>query len=306
MDNPGQVAKRVGELTSSAWVLSALATVLGRGIDSPFPRDDPAARVLVSYDFFEETDDGLVPTPAFAQALGERARPFADGIRSTLGQAATAAFRAAGEAGWGAFGDEILLAQGRASAMGGRLTAMFAIPSLAGLAERFASPEGGAFLDVGVGVAEMACALCEAVPNSRVVGLDPLPKAIELATQTVAAHGLGDRIELRGYGVEQLEDDAAFDLAWMPLPFIPPPVVADGLGRVWRALKPGGWLLLPGATMEPGASGEIARWQVHLSGGTLVSDEERVRMVEDAGFDPPVPVHSPPGAPPLVAVRRPE
>lgn len=63
LENPGQVAAGVGELTSSAWVLSALATVQGREIDSPFPRDDPAARVLVSYEFFEQTDDGLVPTP---------------------------------------------------------------------------------------------------------------------------------------------------------------------------------------------------------------------------------------------------
>ena len=306
MDNPGQVAARVGELTNAVWALSALATVLGRGIDKPFPSDDPAARLLVSCGFFEETPDGLVPTPACAQALGDRSRPFADGIRSTLGQAATAAFRGATDSGWAEFGDDILLAQGRASAMGGRLTAMFALPALEGLAERFDSPDGGVFLDVGVGVAEMACALCEAVPRSRIVGLDPLPKAIELATKTVAAHGLGDRIELRQHGVEQLEDEAEFDLAWMPLPFIPPSVAAEGLRRVWRALKPGGWLLLPGSTMEPGAGGDVARWQVHLWGGTLLSEDERVRMVEEAGFDSPVAINSPPGAPPIVAVRRPQ
>lgn len=305
MENPGEVAARVGELTSAAWVLSALATVLAQGTEKPFASDDPAARVLVAFGFFEETPDELVATPAFVQALGDRARPFADGIRSTLGQAAGAAFRGASGKGWGAFDNEILLAQGRASAMGGRLTAMFALPALEGLAERFAAPEGGVFLDVGVGVAEMACAFCEAVPRSRVVGLDPLPKAIELAAQTVAAHGLGDRIELRGRGVEQLDDEAAFDLAWLPLPFIPPSVVAEGMKRVWRALKPGGWLLLPGSTMEPGAGGDIARWQVHLSGGTLLSEDERARVVKDVGFGPPVPINSPPGTPRVVAVRRP-
>jgi len=186
------------------------------------------------------------------------------------------------------------------------ITARFALPVLEGLAERFDAPEGGVFLDVGVGVAETACAFCDAVPRSRVVGLDPLPKAIELAKQTVAAHGLGDRIELRQQGVEQLEDEAAFDLAWLPLPFIPSSVVAEGLKRVWRALKPGGWLLLPGSTMEPGARGEVARWQVHLSGGTLLSDDERARVVQDVGFSPPVPINSPPGAPAIVAVRRPQ
>lgn len=307
MDDPGQVAARVGELTDAAWVLSALAIVLGRDEATPLPSDDPAGRVLVAFGFFEETSDGLVPTAACAAALGDRARAFANGMRSTLGQAATAAFRGgASDAGWWAFGDDILLAQGRASAMGGRLTAMFVIPALDGLGERFAAEDGGVFLDVGVGVAEMACAFCEAVPRSRVVGLDPFPRAIELATRTVAEHGLADRIELRGHGVEQLEDVEAFDLAWMPLPFIPPPVVAEGLKRVWRALKPGGWLLLPGSTMEPGAGGDIARWQVHLAGGTLLSQLEREHMVQQVGFSEPVSLHTPPGAPQMAAVRRPE
>src|SRR6476469_1779033 len=112
MENPAQIAVRVGELTEAAWVLRAMASVLTGGVDVPLRRDEPAGRVLVSYGFFEETVDGLVPTPACAEALGDRAGAFADGIRSTLGQAATAAFRGTAEAGWAAFGDEILLAQG--------------------------------------------------------------------------------------------------------------------------------------------------------------------------------------------------
>jgi SAM-dependent methyltransferase len=305
VEHPAQVGARVGELLNAAWVLSAMASVLGGGVDAPLPRDDPAGRVLVAYGFFEETADGLAPTPATRQALGVRARPFADGIRSTLGQAATAAFRGAAGAGWSGFSDEVLLAQGRASAMGGRITAQFALPVLEGLAERFAAPEGGTYLDVGVGVAELACAFCEAVPRTRVVGIDPLPRAIEIAARTVAAHGLGDRIELRRQGVEALDDAEVFDLAWMPLPFLPPAVVEIGMERVWRALKPGGWLLLPGSTMEVGAGGDIARWQVHLSGGTLLSDEERGRMVEAAGFSSPVALETPPGTPAILAVRRP-
>ncbi len=190
--------------------------------------------------------------------------------------------------------------------MGGRITAAFALPMLEGLAERFSAAQGGVFLDVGVGVAELACAFCEAVPQSRVVGLDPLPQAIELATRTVAAHGLGDRVELRHEGVEQLDDQAVFDLAWVPLPFIPSAVVGEGLVRVWRALKPGGWLLLPGSTMEPGADGDIARWQVHLAGGTLLAEDERARMLEGAGFTSPVRLDTPPGTPRILAVRRPE
>jgi SAM-dependent methyltransferase len=185
------------------------------------------------------------------------------------------------------------------------MVAAFAIPVLEGLADRFAAASGGSFLDVGVGVAELACAFCEAVPRARVVGLDPLPRAIELATRTVAAHGLADRIELRSQSVEELNDEAAFDLAWLPLPFIPPAAVARGLERIWRALKAGGWLIIPGSTLEPSAGGDVQRWQVHLTGGTLLSDRERARVVEQAGFTSPQRLDAPPGAPAMLAVRRP-
>ncbi|MFN2608772.1 MAG: cyclopropane-fatty-acyl-phospholipid synthase family protein [Acidimicrobiales bacterium] len=305
LQNAAQIADRVGELTEAAWMLSAMASVLSRGVDVPLSHDDPAGRVMVSCGFFEETADGLVPTPVCAQVLGDRARPFADGIRSTLGQAATAAFRGASDAGWRALDEEILLAQGRASAMGGLIVAAFAIPVLEGLAERFGAASGGSFLDVGVGVGELACAFCEAVPRARVVGLDPLPQAIELATRTVAAHGLADRVELRRQSVEELDDEAAFDLAWLPMPFIPPAAVAEGMGRVRRALKPGGWLLLPGSTLEPSVGGDVQTWHVHLTGGTLLSDDERARVVEHAGFTSPVRLDGPPGAPTMLAVRRP-
>ena len=73
LESPAQVAVRVGELTDAAWVLSAMASVLTGGMDVPLRSDDPAGRVLVSYGFFEEAADGLVPTPACAQALGDRA-----------------------------------------------------------------------------------------------------------------------------------------------------------------------------------------------------------------------------------------
>ena len=72
---------------------------------------------MVSCGFLEEPIDGLVPTSVFAQVVRDRATAFGDEIRSTLGQAATAAFRGASDAGWGVFGEETLPAQGRASAM---------------------------------------------------------------------------------------------------------------------------------------------------------------------------------------------
>src|SRR5215471_14823180 len=67
-----------------------------------------------------------------------------------------------------------------------------------------------------------------------------------------------------------------------------------------------GWLLLPAAAVEPGASGEIARWQVHVFGDTLLSDHERTELLRAAGFESPIPLSTPPGTlPPLLAARRP-
>ena len=249
-----------------------MAPVLSSGVEGPFSVDDPAARVLADYGLMEATESGLLPRPGFAEAFGGRARALADGIRSSLGQAATA---------------------------------VFVVPVLDGLAERFANGDG-VLLDVGVGVAEMACAFCQAVPGARVVGIDPLPRAIELAAATVASHDLAGRVQLRCQGVEELTDEEAFDLAWLPLPFVPPAAVREGLPRVLRALRPGGWLLLPAAAVEPGASGEIARWQVHVFGGTLLSDHERTELLRAAGFESPIPLSTPPGTlPPFLAARRP-
>ena len=304
-ENAEQVRAAVRELTDAVWVLSALAPVLSSGLEGPFSVDDRAARVLADYGLLEAAESGLLPRAAFVEAFGGQARAVADGIRASLGQAATAAFRDGHGGDWGAFADEILAAQGRASARGGQGFAVFVVPVLDGLAGRFAAGDG-VLLDVGVGVAELACAFCQAVPGARVVGIDPLPRAIELAAATVASHGLAERVQLRCQGVEELTDEEAFDLAWLPLPFIPPAAVREGLPRVLRALRPGGWLLLPAAAVEPGASGEIARWQVHMFGGTLLSDHERTELLRAAGFESPTPLSTPPGPlPPLVAARRP-
>src|SRR5262252_6505511 len=83
-----QVRVAVREWTDAVWVLSAMAPVLSSGVEGPFSMDDPAARVLADYGLLEATGSGLLPRPAFVEALGGQARALADGIRSSLGQAA--------------------------------------------------------------------------------------------------------------------------------------------------------------------------------------------------------------------------
>jgi SAM-dependent methyltransferase len=302
-ETANQAGAAIGELMDAVWVLSALASVLSMGIDVPLSPDDPAARVLASRGLLEPTEVGLQPTPGFAEAVGGRAQAVTDIIRSTLGQASSAAFGTA--AGWSGFTDEILIAQGRASTVFAQILARGVIPVFDGLAERFAG--GGALLDVGTGVAELACAFCREVPGASVVGIDSLPRAIELGAITVARRHLAGQIELRRQGVEELEDEEAFDLAWLPLQFVPYAAVCEGLPRVLRALRKGGWLLLSGPMVKPGPSGDIVRWQVHLSGGTALGEGDSGELLTGAGFESPTPVSLPPGAPPIfvLAARRP-
>lgn len=295
-------AARFTAALDGVWLVAAMAAALDHGLDTPFDPADPAAGLLAATGYLEPDGAGLVPVAAFAAVMRGREKAFADGIRSMLGQAATAAFAGGDLGGWSAFSDEILVAQAGASAMMGPLLARIALPRLDGLAERFA--DHGRILDVGVGGGGLACALCEAAPTATVVGIDVLPRALELAAARVADRRLTGRVELRHQGVQDLDDDGAFDLAWLPLPFIPRPVVAEGLRRVRRALAPGRWLLLPGSLAHPGADGAMAAWQTHLAGGTLLTEDERAQLLADSGFGDLQPLPMPPGAPPVLAARR--
>lgn len=300
---PADVSALFGQATDAIWMASAMACILDRGTTGPFEPEEPAARVLAAYGFLELTEAGLIPTPAFADAVRGREASFAAGIRSTLGQAAAVAFSRGVPGGWSSFSADILVAQAAASAGFGPLIASFVVPSLAGLSERFAA--GGRFLDVGVGAAGLACAFCKALPAARVVGIDVLLSALQLAEKEATELGVSDRLELRHQGVETVEDVEAFDLAWLPLPFIPNTVVSEAVRRVHRALTPGGWLLLPGSIDNDGTSGAIALWQTHVTGGTLLTGDERRQLTTGVGFDSLHAIPVPPGAPPMVAARRP-
>src|SRR5262249_3327863 len=80
--------------------------------------------------------------------------------------------------------------------------------------------QGGRFLDVGTGVGWLAIEAARSWPAMRVVGIDVWEPALALARDNLAANDARERIELRHQRVEQLNDVAAFTLAWLPGPFI--------------------------------------------------------------------------------------
>jgi SAM-dependent methyltransferase len=99
------------------------------------------------------------------------------------------------------------------------------------------------FLDIGTGVRWLAIEAAKTWPGMRVVGLDIWEPSLQLAATNVLAEGLQDRITLRRQSVTEIDDEAAFDLIWLPSPFLSREVVDHALPRVVRALAPGGFLV---------------------------------------------------------------
>ena len=331
----GAAARVLSGLEEATWVLAGFEHLLrsgalsGEGLRLQTREDHAAASMLAAVGLVVGDD-----RPELANGLLELVSDGSLHTRhqamiSTLRQVATSMGIVAAHDGdgWAAQDDDTLLAQGKSSALGGTMLAMYAIPSLEGLSERFAA--GGDFLDIGVGVAELAAAFCEAMPNARVVGIDVLPRVLALAQQTITARGLRDRLEVRLVAVQELTDVAKFDLAWMPAPFLPEEVFPVGLRRVHDALRSGGWpastsapprrrLFRPCSTPpvpQPDRVGagrfdddalatSVTRWKTLRSGGTPLTPDDARASLDSAGFVEIRELPTPPGAPALYAARK--
>jgi SAM-dependent methyltransferase len=307
----GAAALVLSRLEEAAWVLAGLdhlvrsGALSAEGLTLGTDEDRVAARMMAALGLIVGDDQ-----PEMASGLVELLADGSLDVRrqamiSTLRQVATAMgiVDSHDAEGWAAHDDATLLAQGKSSALAGRMLAMYAIPSLEGLSERFAA--GGDFLDVGVGVAELAAAFCESLPTARAVGIDVLPRALELARQTIAERRLTDRLEVRLLPVQELADVERFDLAWMPAPFLPPSVFSAGLRRVHEALRPGGWLIVAAGRFDGDALAvAVTRWKTLRSGGTPLTSDEARSSLDDAGFAQTTDLPTPPGAPTLYAARK--
>jgi precorrin-6B methylase 2 len=176
-------------------------------------------------------------------------------------------------------------------------------PQLDGLA---LNAPGAAFLDVGVGVAAMALELARRWPSLRIVGIDPWEPALAIARERVRAAGLEERIELRAQAGEALEDRDRFDLGWIPTLFISAQAIEQVVRNVHRAVKPGGWVLVPIAPVvaDPLAAA-LVRLRIALFGGSLLTPSETERLLHAHGFHEVRSLPLPPGAPmSLYAARR--
>jgi len=156
----------------------------------------------------------------------------------------------------------------------------------------------GVFLDVGTGVGWLAIEAARTWPALKVLGLDPWEPALTLARENLAHSDVADRVTFRAQRVEELEEVASVAIAWVPGPFFTREVAHGALASVFRALRPGGWLVF-GLTAAPADSlaDAVTRLRTLRSGGHCwTADEvvERLRQLEFTvigAFSPGPPVH---------------
>lgn len=269
------------ELDRATWSLAAIVAALRDG--------EPTAWAVIEL---------LGPIQTLT---GEEAEQVAAAAAAPLLQAAR--FMTGGSA-WNEQDDEAFLAQGRASAGVGAFFPERVLPQLPDSERLLTGPVR--LLDVGVGVAAMAVALCQHMPQLSIVGLDVLDRPLELARLHVEDAGLDERVTLRQLDVAELDATEEFDLAWLPAPFIPRPALERGLARVAAALRPEGWVLLGhGRLGDDALDAVVTRFKTVAYGGTPLSDGEAEALLASVGL---VDVHHlviPPGAPALAVGRRP-
>lgn len=144
----------------------------------------------------------------------------------------------------------------------------------------------GALLDVGTGVGWLAIEAARSWPALWVVGIDSWEAALILARKNLAQSDVAERVELRSQRVEQLDDEKMFTLAWLPGPFIAAELMALALERIYRALAPGGWLII-GLYVQPSdkLGQALTNLRIVRSGGYPWTIRELEDRLDALGFD---------------------
>ncbi len=143
----------------------------------------------------------------------------------------------------------------------------------------------GDFLDIGTGVGWLAIEAAKLWPELRIVGLDIWEPSLKLAEANIAEEGLQHRITLRRQCVSDIDDRAAFDVIWLPGPFLPKEVVVSALPRLHCALRPAGFIIIAGISNASDAlSQSLTDLQIIRSGGYPWRVDEITEHLHVAGF----------------------
>ncbi|MBA1154914.1 SAM-dependent methyltransferase [Microvirga mediterraneensis] len=303
----GDVLKVLEEADTAIWSASALSACAETGLlahlGKPATIDTLAQAVslspalvrtlvdvLASHRFVVWDQDRVQAAPSLLPfTTPEGAETFRAFLRAPLLQADSFRHKLADHTltldGWTHTDEAIIESQGTLT----RLWTTRALPKLKflpGLVPRLEKP-GAALLDVGAGAAGLSIALCRNFPHLSAVALEPAPQPARIGERHVREAGLEGRIVMRRQRAEDLDDERAFDLVFLPQMFLPDAIIQDAIERIFRSLRPGGWLLVAVLSQEGGGTASAVNRLKNLlwGGNTRAVNHLRPRLAA-AGFDP--------------------
>lgn len=292
---PAHAMSVVNELWASSVLAAAVASAL----------TDPEARTSAEALRRDQQRAALLRTLPNAESvlasLWPKRSAVGSALVSMLSQGAAAA--AGSTRVWSDLSDDAMRAQGEASAAMAEVIVSRIAP-----AYEFLSPAGEVrVLDVGTGVGAIATALAQSMPGAVITGIDIAERPLAIAEVRIRElGGFEGRVHLRRQDVQALEEIDAYDIAWMPVPFLPDVTIDQALSRVTAALRPGGLLVL--GTVR-GAQDDSLRaahaWLAARSGGSTLTTEDVIERVNQKGFSGLQLFESVPGGPVLLAAIAP-
>jgi len=289
---PSEAAEVVAALKNSSVIVAAMASALtDERADTPeeaLEIDGPRAAVLAA----------LPDARSTLGSMWADRRSRGSNLISSLSQAAAVA--AGTTQIWSDLSDDVVIAQGRSSAL-------MAEVILAAVAPAYTTLSRGSsarVLDVGTGIGAIATALATALPDVDVVGIDIAERPLQIGRDLLrdVEPSIADRVHLLEGDVTELADVARYDVVWMPMPFLPDAIVERALDRATAALRPGGLLVLG---TNPDIADERQRaansWIASLTGGGTLGTSAIERILGERRFREIARFATVPGGPVLVA-----
>jgi protein-L-isoaspartate O-methyltransferase len=286
----GQLSAAIGQWDQGATCLAALA--VSTDAEHTTPLVAAAREVLAAAGLADALNAQLPFSPAQLRGM----------VASPLLQAA--ALVDGSNSGWDEHSDSTLAAQGHASGSAAFLFARFVLPHFPDLAARLSKP-GARMLDVGTGIGALAIGYAQTFPQLHVTGIDVMPRVLELARAHLETSPVASRVELRHQDVAALTDEAGYDLAWIPAPFVPEAALSAGIARVVDALRPGGLLVVGHGTLDgTDLQNAITRFKTVAYGGTSLDGPSARNLLSQHDLTAVQTVLTPPGAPRMTVGRR--